>query len=183
MEKGRYDAWMQTYTGEVFHILNPLHTEVSLQDIAHALGMICRFGGHVDYFYSVAEHCVFMSHRVSKEVAPYALIHDATEAYVQDLISPIKRNVDGYKEIESRVEDAILCALGLPFPSKDISEEVHIADGRMLSTERRDLMKEPPQPRAADGFPPFDEKLNAWGPAVAKQMYLTRARELGIEYR
>ena len=177
------DPWMQTYSGGVFYILEPRAEDVHLVDIAHALSMLCRYSGHTDYFYSVGEHSIYMSHRVSPEAAPYALVHDASEAYVQDLISPIKRNVTGYKEIEDRVAAVIVTALGLPTPSEEILEEVHIADVRMLQTERRDLLKEPMIPYAAREYEPFKETVHAWPPAIVKREFLARAAELGVEYR
>lgn len=53
--------WMQTYTGRRFYPLDPRPDEIDPEDIAHALSLLCRYGGHVDRFYSVAEHCVLMS--------------------------------------------------------------------------------------------------------------------------
>lgn len=181
MVEQRYDTWLQTYTGGAFSLLDPKVDDVCLEDIAHALGMLCRYCGHTDYFYSVAEHCVYMSRMVSQEAAPYALIHDAAEAYVSDLPSPVKRMVPGYKVIENRISAVVLEAFALSAPSEKIRNEVHTADGRMLTTERRDLMKEPPQSREADDvFSPYEEHINAWSPAKAKQMFLLRALDLEV---
>ena len=54
-------AWITTYTGKKFHILDPDPVDVCLEDIAHALSMMCRFNGHVRRFYSVGEHCLHVS--------------------------------------------------------------------------------------------------------------------------
>ena len=177
------DAWMQTFSGGIFYPLDPRAEDVHIVDIAHALSMICRYGGHTDYFYSVAGHSVYMSEQVSDPAKPYALFHDASEAYVQDLISPIKRCVTGYKEAENEVARVILEAIGLPEPSEAILEEVHIADIRMLQTERRDLKKEPPLPYAAKAYEPYEAKVPALGPIIMKQMFIKRAEVLGVEYR
>src|SRR5271170_7300011 len=83
-------AWIQTYTGGVFHILDPQQNEIYIKDIAHALAMQCRFTGHVRKFYSIAEHCVLGSHIVPKKLALQFLLHDASEAYIADINRPLK---------------------------------------------------------------------------------------------
>jgi len=178
-------CWTQMYTGIAFELLNPVVRDIYMQDIAQSLSLQCRYCGHVDRFYSVAEHCVFMSHRVSPLAAPYALLHDAAETYTSDLPSPIKRNVTGYKEIEDPIMLVVLAAFNLPEPSKEIEDEVHIADIRMLLTERRDFMKEPPRPWGGDteNHEPYEEKLTGWVDVVAKCEYIKRADELGVQYR
>src|SRR5689334_2642685 len=99
--------WMQTFTGRRFYPLSPRPGEIDPADIAHALSLLCRYGGHVDRFYSVAEHCVLMSQAVAPEDALAALLHDATEAYVVDVPRPLKRQLAGYREIEEQVWFAI----------------------------------------------------------------------------
>src|SRR3954454_351254 len=110
--------WMQTYSGRRFYPMNPRPSEIDPVDIAHALSLLCRYGGHVDRFYSVAEHCVLMSQAVAPENALAALLHDATEAYVCDVPRPLKRQLPGYAAIEAMVWLAIVArfdiALQLP---------------------------------------------------------------------
>src|SRR5438128_5709421 len=105
--------WMQTYTGRRFYPLAPAIEDVDLRDIAHSLAHQCRYAGHVDRFYSVAEHCVLLSRAVPAEYALDALLHDAAEAYVVDVPRPLKRNLAGYAEIEDRALSTILQALGV----------------------------------------------------------------------
>src|SRR5438128_12538670 len=81
--------WMQTYTGRAFYPLDPRLDDICIEDIAHALSMLCRYGGQCQEFYSVAEHSVLMSYAVNPQHALWALLHDATESYMGDLIRPL----------------------------------------------------------------------------------------------
>src|ERR1051325_11429351 len=105
--------WMQTFSGRRFYPLSPRSDELDPADIAHALSLLCRYGGHVERFYSVAEHCVLMSEWVDPANALAALLHDATEAYVVDVPRPLKRQLAGYREIEAAVWLAIATRFGL----------------------------------------------------------------------
>src|SRR4051812_6540197 len=84
--------WMQTISGKAFFPLDPRPADVDIQDIAHALAFQCRFGGHVKEFYSVAEHSVRVSLICAHEDAKWGLLHDATEAYLSDIVRPVKRD-------------------------------------------------------------------------------------------
>ena len=83
-------GWVQTVTGKAFYPLKPDPSLISIEDIAWALSMQCRFAGHVLHFYSVAEHCVYISNSVPMEDALWGLLHDATEAYLTDVPRPLK---------------------------------------------------------------------------------------------
>jgi hypothetical protein len=121
--------WMQTYTGRRYYPLDPRAAEIEAADIAHALSLLCRYGGHVDRFYSVAEHCVLMSEAVAPENALAALLHDATEAYVCDVPRPLKRQLRNYADLEAAVWLAI-CDRYQLFPV--LPDEVKAADNRIL---------------------------------------------------
>lgn len=75
---------IRTHSGWL-HVLTPTPDEIHIRDIAHALSMICRFGGHVDSFYSVAQHSVIVSYHVPPDMALVGLLHDAAEFAVGDL--------------------------------------------------------------------------------------------------
>jgi hypothetical protein len=111
--------WMQTFTGRKFYPTAPLADDIDIVDIAHALSHLCRYAGHVDRFYSVAEHCVKVSEWVEAVTgdtgaALEALLHDATEAYVVDVPRPLKVQLPDYRRAEGRVQLAVWQRFGLP---------------------------------------------------------------------
>jgi 5'-nucleotidase len=167
--------WMQTYTGRRFYPLDPRPEEVDPADIAHALSLLCRFGGHVDRVYSVAEHCVLMSEAVAPEHALAALLHDATEAYVVDVPRPVKRNLEGYAAIEAAVWVAIATRF---IVNVELPPEVHEADNRILLDERTALMPRAERWNIDDQFSPLGVTIEGWPPALAEQRYLARLRDL-----
>lgn len=167
--------WMQTFTGRQFFPLTPAPEDIDPNDIAHALSLICRYGGHVTRFYSVAEHCVLLSHAVAPEHALWALLHDATEAYVGDMVRPIKRYLADYIAIEDRVAWAIAERFGLD-PS--MPAEVKDADNRILLDERAAVMAPAPHPWHQDGLEPLGVHVAGWPPEVAELRYRARLQEL-----
>lgn len=160
--------WIQTYTGKAFNPMAPNARFICIDDIAHSLSMQCRYAGHCKRFYSVAEHCVLMSREVSDENKLWALLHDASEAYLVDVPRPIKPYLVGYKEIEARVMGAVcerfnLCGM--------MPDEVHAADFAILRDECEQNMSEPPM---AWNLPAkgLGVTLQLWSPERAKKEFL-----------
>src|SRR5579872_2947230 len=85
--------WIQTASGLEFPLFEPRLDAINIEDIAHGLSMICRFTGQCARFYSVAEHSVHVSHLVPREDAAWGLLHDAAEAYLGDVASPLKKHL------------------------------------------------------------------------------------------
>jgi len=174
-------AWMQTFTGRQFFPLDPRAEDVDPTDIAHALSLICRYGGHTARFYSVAEHCVLMSYAVSPENALAALLHDATEAYVGDMVRPLKHQIPAYQEIEARVWDVITLHFGLRAADAEsvrLPAEVKAADNRILLDERAVLLSAAPGAWGVDGLQPLGVRIRGWSPEVAEVAYADRLDEL-----
>lgn len=127
-------APFHTYSGQLVDLVNPRSEQVFLIDIAVALSRINRFGGHSTQPYSVAQHSVDVSTRVRSEVAMLALMHDASEAYVGDMVTPLKKLLGAYREIEAMWQVAIGQAFGLDL--LNLPEEIHTADVEAREMER-----------------------------------------------
>jgi hypothetical protein len=100
-------SWILTQSGKQFDLLAPEADMVMLDGIAHALAHICRFAGYTQTHYSVGQHSVLASLLVPPADALHALLHDAAEAYVGDMVSPLKDLLPGFKAIEARIWKAI----------------------------------------------------------------------------
>lgn len=171
--------WMQTFTGRQFYPTQPRIEDIDIRDIAHALSLTCRYGGHVDRFYSVAEHCILMSQVVSPDNALWALLHDATEAYVGDMVRPLKYTpgLELYREIEDGLMVLIAEKYGLE--GSVMPAEVKDADDRILLNERRALMpKHTPAAWTVEGLEPLDTPIYAAAPSMAENWYLERFESL-----
>lgn len=167
----RVGDWIQTFTGIQFWPLDPRPEEIDIRDIAHALSNQCRFAGHCNQFYSVAEHSVRVSWLLSHEYKLWGLLHDAAEAYLVDLPKPIKKwSQMGvlYSEIEDALMLAIGAKFGLTFP---MPTAVKKADVVMLVTEKRDLMKMPPKPWE-DTEEPDIYRVVPWQASTAERLFL-----------
>ena len=157
---------------------------MDIDEIAHALSNICRFGGHVPIFYSVAQHSVHVSEcleEMKEEPGRQltGLLHDAAEAYLGDMIRPLKYSgfFDGFKTLEQLWERAIEDALNIelsPLPSV-----VKIADDRLLITERRDLLVSGPEVAWSErSYSPWEKKIVPLEPVAARRLFLGRFAEL-----
>ena len=141
---------IQTFTGKLVNPLAMRAEDVDIRDIAHALSNLCRFTGHTTRFYSVAEHSlhvwgtVFHEFGGTKRDGLYALLHDASEAYLVDIPRPLKilPQFAWYREAEARLQRTIYQAFGLdPDAEPSIVKQ---ADTAMLGLEARDLMNAQP---------------------------------------
>lgn len=139
-------ATMNTYTGNKIDPMNMTVSDISIQDIAHALSLTCRGGGHVSYFFSVAQHSINCMNEAkargwSERLQLACLLHDASEAYISDIIRPVKAHLSNYLEIESSIMNVILERFGLA----DLSEEENAMwkqiDDDMMNFELKNLMK------------------------------------------
>jgi hypothetical protein len=165
----RKGDWMQTFTGRQFWPLDPRPDEVFIQDIAHALAHQCRYAGHCRRFYSVAEHSVLLARNVHPKHRLWALLHDASEAYLVDLPRPVKRHLPAYVDAERVVMDAICRRFGL---TPDIPEAVHEADVRILRDELEQNMDVPLVPWAVQGAEPLGVTLQFWTPVYAEIQFM-----------
>lgn len=164
----RKGDWLQTYSGVAFWPFDPRPDEVYITDIAHALSMLCRYGGHCRKFYSVAEHCVHVANLCSSENKKWGLLHDATEAYLVDLPRPIKWHLPEYKVIEAEIEKVIATRFNLSLP---VPQEVKQIDDGILACERDQIMCIPPYDWQVRNFR-VDVTVQCWTPEKAKEEFM-----------
>lgn len=135
--------YIETFTGKRFYPLDPTPFDVCIEDIAHALSRQCRFAGHVKDFYSVAEHSIWTAYVLEvtghdSRTQLWGLMHDASEAYLVDLPTPLKTGVFGeaYRKAEANLMKVIADKFGLG----ECPEAVYEYDAAMLSSEARQFM-------------------------------------------
>lgn len=159
-------TWIITVTGKRFDFLDPKPETICPVDIAHALSHVARFNGHTRQLYSVAEHSVRVAAILPPPLRLYGLLHDATEAYVQDITSPLKALLPEYRTIEARVWAAIVTRFNL---EEQTPPEIKHADSVLLATELRDLM--PQQADLLRDLPsPLEERIvQPWTSVEAKR--------------
>lgn len=163
-----------TSKGQYYPFLTPEVYAFDIEEIAHALSHMNRFAGHTYTFYSVAQHCVIASYLVERGFEMEALLHDASEAYVVDVPSPLKKIIGPvYNEIEGKCQAALSKQFGIRYP---FPEPVHKIDMFMLALEKRDLMVrdsvEWPFINGIDVSP--HQPITPVGPREARQMFLDR---------
>ncbi|MGE3333656.1 MAG: hypothetical protein AB7I36_08435 [Rhodospirillaceae bacterium] len=188
---------IQTLTGNFFDLVNPAPHMVFLRDIAEAAAKVNRFTGHTIAPYSVAQHCVWASFMVSPEAAPYALLHDAHEAYINDKSTPqktaeaiviahalgidLERVKEALRIIPRRIDAAVFQRFNLPWPAqKAIMDEVKAVDILALSTEKRDLMAHD-RPWTYPLPAPYRGITKPWPWVHAADAFVERARHLGLQ--
>lgn len=130
------DVWIQTYTGKKFYPFNPKVEDICLEDIAWSLSNLCRFNGHCKYFYSVAEHSVYVAENVPEKYALEGLFHDAAEAYIGDIPSPIKPFFEIDLAERKLMETISLCFI-LDYPFSNIIKKIDMA---LLASEAEQTM-------------------------------------------
>jgi uncharacterized protein len=166
-----------TYTGRS---IDPLGHHVQLGDIdiidiATALSRIPRFAGHTKHFYSVAQHSCMVAQRLRPELKLSGLLHDASEAYLLDIPTPIKQHLPIYYTAEKRIMNIILARFGLPnspyqIDFYEIIEEIKLADKAQLQFEIQELMT----PFLSNQMLPQDASpsLRCWTPDEAQFRFL-----------
>ena len=171
--------WAQTFSGRIFPLVNPCVEDVHWPDIIYGLAHCNRFAGQAGV-YSVAQHSILVADQLSLEWRLYGLLHDAHEAVIGDITTPVShalqwhgdRACDGLgrvglaiKQLKEGIDFAIYSAAGLAWPVPPaIARTVHIADQRAMMTERRDLMKRPHKSwgEALESVSPLPERIIPW---------------------
>ena len=141
-------VYLKSYTGLKVDPLDPKPETITLTDIAHALSLICRANGQSTHFYSVAQHCInaakeAKAREYSVRVQLGCLLHDGAEAYLADVIRPVKQFMPKYYEIEDKFLSVIYGKFGLPDLSEEELAKIKDVDDALLEYDLVELLKEP----------------------------------------
>lgn len=137
------EAWIRTFSGKMFDLLDPQPEMIYIEDIAHAGSQMNRFTGHCRFPYPVTQHERLGSYLVPEEHALQFLLHDASESYLGDMNRPLKHFTDAgiaYQVVEAKIQALIYDVFGLSAIEAPIVKEI---DNRMLCAEKRQLMPTP----------------------------------------
>lgn len=155
---------MITYSGREFNLLKPSFEMFDIEDIAHSLSNINRFLGHTSQGFTVAQHCV-NSYRLCKNYKKEALFHDASEAYLGDIPTPIKNTYAFYRELEDKIMNIISQKFNFewpePFEVKDIDKKLFLWESYHLfpSMKIQEIQK-------------FNIKFEIWDSKRSKKEFL-----------
>ncbi|MCP4899857.1 MAG: hypothetical protein GY906_23055 [bacterium] len=192
---------METITGRMVNPTTITHEEISLEDVAHALSRINRYCGHISVEnFSVAEHCWRVAYAAkqlgySRAAQRWALVHDGTEAYLNDIVRPVKPQISGYKEVEDFVETRILrrfkintldfagiknIDFNIVKNERDQIKPYFARNDRYWTEDERTVMPEPSNWLSRLTGIRVGKARYGWRPDVAKRRFLALAAELGV---
>jgi len=182
---GCISSTIKVASGHYLNLVDPKPSDIDIESIASALSKICRFGGHCPRFYSVAEHCIHaqtLAYLAGHDREPRlaVLLHDAAEAYIGDMVKPLKNLIPEYSVFETKIEAAIGARFGIDFDEH--ADKIKQYDRSMLKTEKMTMW--PNDSVSWAGFSEIDAApitLQYWGPKTAKENFLFIAKgQLGI---
>ena len=138
--------WIATLSGARFYLDELNIEEIPLQDIAHALAMNCRYNGHIERHYSVAEHSVLVASVLAQQGHNHAtvragLLHDVSEAFVPDIPRPFKKYITGFADFEEALLREASIAFDFPYP---LPPAVEYIDRNIVANEAHSLFPNPP---------------------------------------
>ncbi len=187
-------AWQRMLSGRRLDLLDPSPLDIELQDIAHGLARVARWNGqtHGDHAFSVAQHSLLVEQvanqllkQPSHDEKLYALLHDAPEYVIGDMISPFKAVMGGaYKDVEARLQSAIHLRMGLaPNTPPALKKTIKKADSIvaffeatiLAGFETREAYRFFGRP---SDFSPDQFDLDPWPASIAQSRFLDRLAEV-----
>ncbi len=165
---------IHTFSGRKIDPCAPDRDALSVDDIAHALSLICRAGGHFPQFYSVCQHSVACAREAaargfSRRVQLLCLLHDASEAYLADMTRPVKAQLPQYGDYEARLQSLIYETFAGAVPAAGEQAKITAVDDCMLRAEFLhfmgvDLLPQGDAPQSEPSFDvlPFDDAARAF---------------------
>ena len=167
------DGLFNTFNGNIINLVHPTEEMIDIRDIANSLSKICRFNGHTNKFYSVAQHSILVAAMAPENIKKEALLHDAAEAYQGDVIKPLKVLLGAaYRSIETVFEHTIAQKFCL-YTDDWTHEEIKRLDLAVLEIEHQAFQQ--------GNIQPFVKALkennlvldtHAWPPPVAGTVFL-----------
>lgn len=141
------DAAILTFTKRTLDLASPRAEDVDVWDVAHALSLLCRYGGHAPHFYSVAEHSLLVE-ELAGDLGVWSaaerlsfLMHDAQEAYLGDVVAPLKALLPDYRQLEEQWASAVREKFDLPWDER-VRTKVAEAD-RLVRFSEQDFFAMP----------------------------------------
>lgn len=138
-------ATLKTKNNHIIDLQNPSIEVIDIEDIAHGLSLLCRFGGQIERFYSVAQHSLLVAALAPVELKREALLHDASEAFLGDVIKPLKSLLGlSYKQIEWSFEAVIFEKFGADFEKlgqvKEFDLQAYWLEDRALRKNKPEML-------------------------------------------
>ncbi|SEW02196.1 hypothetical protein SAMN05428988_1338 [Chitinophaga sp. YR573] len=169
-----HDGLFNTTSGTKISIQYPTAEMILIEDIAAALSKICRFGGHVRKFYSVAQHSCLVASLLATAIMLEGLLHDGSEAYLGDVIKPLKVMLGAvYGNLEGGFEQAIRTRFGLRY-GPHIHDAIKRADMLALELEHEAFQKGnfKPLKRLSSKVDLSDDFTRCWPPDEAYNHFM-----------
>lgn len=179
IEKEKCTSYMQTFSGNHIYFNDIDDGSITVEDIAHSLSMTCRYNGHSSQFYSVAQHSMLVAAACSPKARLYGLMHDATEAYLGDMVNPLKDIFPSFVAFENALMIKIAKVLGVHMDD-EIVEEVKYYDKAILFDEFAALLNPAPDTTVfvQQGYKPIGCKILSERPLDFKRQFINTYRDL-----
>lgn len=168
-------------SGCYLDLSDPREDQFTLEDIAGGLSKICRFGGQIECFYSVAEHSYWCGHQaacdgLSRDEICAVLFHDAAEAFVGDVVKPLKLMLGEFGRIERRIEGVLERKFGVNFGKH--KKVIRKIDNEMLIAERRAMFSaDDVQWAGEETVRRLTHQFGRWTPQYAEDVFLNAAKQ------
>jgi hypothetical protein len=133
-------SFVRTFSGAEVDLLHPTQESLRIEDIAHHLSKLDRYNGAGAYPYSVGQHCLLVAEVLPPLLKLWGLLHDATEAYLGDVVAPLKSLCSDYRFIEQNLMKHIACRFGLSLPRPSA---IKTADKGIMVAEMHQVMNWP----------------------------------------
>ena len=161
---------VSTKSGRRVSLLTPRPSQIVIGDIAHGLAHQCIFKGHTNKFYSVAQHSVLVASILPRELRLAGLLHDASEAYLGDVVQPLKDLLPEYQSIEANFCEVLGARFSVNLQHNDA---IRHADLVVLATERRDLMPmDTADWSSISGITPLSRTIKPKSPEAASAQFM-----------